>query len=700
MRRLNSQFKTRFISEPGADGKNSTYYGFVEMDQYFCMAVAEGYDGEGGKDSAKLAVDTVIEAFVQKPGMKSYKLKACLSKANKVLKEQSIRFKLKAGILLMVSDYTRFKYAVCGNVMVYAMRNNTVYHQSLTHTVYQSMREENPEKESVNMTPEETRNLYHYLGGDGHCTVSGKIKLNDGDMLLTATESFWSRVTRVEVLDAFESLKSQEEFLGDLQELYLKGTTEYIPSCCLAAVQIEKAYKENTRLKKKILLWILILTLILAVAGTVFFFYTKKKNRKQEEIRNTADVYEDNGDRYMEAVNSLLAKQEYEKAIETGKKLSKNDERLDREQTLTHKINIGTVIDSAEKAYAAREFTQARSEYKKALEYLKEQPDLSALVDYINQRLKLLSSRMEIDNYMESGALKEAEGDLEAAGILYSRAEAMLRIVDDPELLKQAQLAKLRIKDQSEQEDKDEQAKKRDAVIIDADKTAAMDAVLAGDYEAAIELYTKIRDSYIAIGENDKAEDTTEILVTLQKQARAALAMDEAAIEENKAQALLAALDGDIKTALSLYEKIKFTYLAMREEEKAEEIQALMDSLKNLETAEGSESKDQTGEKIGPGETKAPETGAQPKKEMEKETKANDQKEPEGSEEDIIKALEERAAKAEASQDYETAIKLYKQLRQLYKNKGDTAMVGQAEEKISQLSAALQEGLAAGPGGV
>ena len=48
MRKLNSQVITTFVSEAGLDGQNGTYYGFVEMDRYYCMAVAQGYDADGG----------------------------------------------------------------------------------------------------------------------------------------------------------------------------------------------------------------------------------------------------------------------------------------------------------------------------------------------------------------------------------------------------------------------------------------------------------------------------------------------------------------------------------------------------------------------------------------------------------------------------------------------------------------------------
>ena len=197
----------------------------------------------------------------------------------------------------------------------------------------------------------------------------------------------------------------------------------------------------------------------------------------------------------MASLNSLLAKQEYEKAAEESRKLDKNEERLENERLLSEKINISVMIDNAGKSYETKNYTQARNEYKNALELAEKYEELVPLVNAIGQKMKLAGTGMEIDNYMENAALKEAAGDLEAAGILYKRAEAMLRIVDDADRLKEVQLALLRVKDQVDQEAKEERAKARDEVIIDADKTAALNAVLAGDFETALEQYAKIRDS-------------------------------------------------------------------------------------------------------------------------------------------------------------------------------------------------------------
>lgn len=698
MRKLNSQFITTFVSEAGLDGQNGTYYGFVEMDRYYCMAVAEGYDRDGGLESAKLAVDTVIEAFVQKPGMTAGRIRACLKKAHRCLKEHSVRVRLKAGILLVVSDYTRFRYGVCGNVMLYAFRNAGVFHQSATHTVYQAMADQKKLSGEDAGPKEETRNLYHYLGGSGGVTVSGKARLEDGDMLLVATEGFWNRINRVEVLDAYESIQSVEEFLGDLQELYLRGSTEDIPCCCLAAVEIKKAYKENTALKKKLWLWSLVILLILAVGGTILAFYLRAKRRRQEEIRNTAAVYEDTGDRYIGNLNSLLAKQEYEKAAEESKKLDKNEERLERERLLSEKINISVMTDSAGKSYEAREYAQARDEYKSAMELAEKYEELVPYVNAIGQRMKLVSTGLEIDNYMESAALKEAEGDMETAGILYKRAEAMLRIVDDAERLKEVQLALLRVKEEADQEAKDERAKARDEVIIDADKAAALDAILAGDFDTALAQYTKIRDAYIAMEDNEKAEETTQIILSLQKQAREIEQLAAGAIDEGKSAAMDALVAGDAEKALGLYEEMLKTYLEMGDEAGAQEARAMIDSLKEqIEAAQETDMEDPAQEtKKAQPETDEKEAGpAAGPGGPDSPSAPGGKNRWEGIEGDgqllFDKCLDE-ALRATARQDYESAMKAYREIENLYNRYGISDTTVKTEVMIERLRKLMEEG--------
>ena len=56
MRRINSDFRTAFLSEEGQKLSNRDYFGYVEMDDYACYVLADSLDGETAADSAQVAV--------------------------------------------------------------------------------------------------------------------------------------------------------------------------------------------------------------------------------------------------------------------------------------------------------------------------------------------------------------------------------------------------------------------------------------------------------------------------------------------------------------------------------------------------------------------------------------------------------------------------------------------------------------------
>ena len=56
MRKENSDFNTKFISEAGSYLVNADYFAFVELKDYACYVIADGIDLDEKKESAKLAV--------------------------------------------------------------------------------------------------------------------------------------------------------------------------------------------------------------------------------------------------------------------------------------------------------------------------------------------------------------------------------------------------------------------------------------------------------------------------------------------------------------------------------------------------------------------------------------------------------------------------------------------------------------------
>ena len=172
MRRLNSQFTTKYISEAGTRAENKDYFGFVEMDNVACWVIAEGYDKDTTISSAKLAVDTVISEFTKKPSLSKRTIKRCIKEANRQLKLQSSKFHLKASILVVVSNYTKLRYAVCGNCRFHIFRGSNILEKSHDTSLYQEMIQE-----------QEVHSMKGYFVADGYM---GYV---NGSYLLFADES-------------------------------------------------------------------------------------------------------------------------------------------------------------------------------------------------------------------------------------------------------------------------------------------------------------------------------------------------------------------------------------------------------------------------------------------------------------------------------------------------------------------------------
>lgn len=119
MRNLNSKLVMEFLSEQGHDPIEKTYVAYTPLENYMCMAAAESYDNETEENSAQIAVEAVLTAFEKKPSLK--RLAEYIRYANEQILLHSVRSQLKVSITVLVSDYTRMRYAVCGNTRRYGI---------------------------------------------------------------------------------------------------------------------------------------------------------------------------------------------------------------------------------------------------------------------------------------------------------------------------------------------------------------------------------------------------------------------------------------------------------------------------------------------------------------------------------------------------------------------------------------------------
>lgn len=85
MRKQNSTFQTAFISEAGSELENHDYFAYVELEKYACYVIVDGLNELPNSESARLATQTVILAFQERPSLKKQAILSYLKAADKAL---------------------------------------------------------------------------------------------------------------------------------------------------------------------------------------------------------------------------------------------------------------------------------------------------------------------------------------------------------------------------------------------------------------------------------------------------------------------------------------------------------------------------------------------------------------------------------------------------------------------------------------
>ncbi len=614
MRNLNSKLVMDFISEQGYDSIEKTYVAYTPLEKFVCIAVAESYDNETDVNSAQLAVEAVLTAFEKKPSLK--RLREYIRYANEQILLHSTRSQLKVSITVLVSDYTRMRYAYCGNTRLYVLYENLLTHTSKTQTKYQQMLENNEEEKPDN---EEIHNLTEYLGRDKHVRpfVSKVMPLTEGSTILFATSNLWGRLSEIEILDAYEYTKTGREFLEILQELLLslqEENDQRMGSFTAAFLYIEKTFKEDTQKKKKRkrMIWIavIVLTAIVVIVTIVILCIRALDRRKMTEI----EKLDQRGVRYMGYENYDKALTQYEQAVKQAEGLSLNnwqyiEEKRELTETVTDREAILTLFQEAEAAFAGSDYVQAKKLYAQIQKESVYQ-GFDELSEYVKKKAEEITARMQIMQLISLGDMYQSTEDYEEALFQYNRALNELTKMMDLELQGdvQAKIFAIRQKQkensqaeeaaqkEAEQKKEEEEAAQKEAkadravIRINTYIANANNALEEGRPERARELYKQALSRYNKFTGSSEDADKLYADITALGQAitEAEVKAAEEAQEEHLAraakymiQAKEAARAGDKTTARTLYENALAVYQSLNIWD--ERVQEVYDALDELE---------------------------------------------------------------------------------------------------------------------
>ncbi|MCM3700749.1 serine/threonine protein phosphatase [Paenibacillus macerans] len=323
MRKENSDFKTAFVSEAGSHFDNRDYFAFVELDDMACYVIADGLDLDKEVRSAQMAVEVILESFMEKPSMSRRKIRQDLEAAHEWLKFESRRVRLKASVLVVVTDYTRMVWATCGNARLYQFRGGRVNLRSKDQSLTQLMLDQGRLAEDRNYNHEERGNLLNYMGRPDRFEpyVSDKMPLTDGDVLLLATQGVWEQVDLPEMLDALAEASDPESLTDTLEEVVLSKQQKSVSNYTAAAVYVNKTFTEKPKNIKKWILRGAMLLLTLAIAGGGVWYVKAKQAEKLAQTAVLMVESEEDGDRYASAGDYAKALKSYSEAKNAASKL-------------------------------------------------------------------------------------------------------------------------------------------------------------------------------------------------------------------------------------------------------------------------------------------------------------------------------------------------------------------------------------------
>ena len=541
MRRINSEFRTNFISEEGLELTNKDYFGYAEMEEHACYVLADSLDEEPLSNSAQAVVESLIRSFSEAPTMSRRKLKKYMLTAHRELRRQQGGIHLKASVVMMVTDYQKIRCCHAGNSRFYLLRNGRILlrteDQSLTGNLIRE------KKLSVDRAAahEERNNLYSCLGGRGtpEISISKKHPLADGDTLYLMSRGVWEACGDQELLDISKDAKEPTEILEQVEDLILgKQETYQIDNYTLAVTFIDKVYRSpKKKVSVKTVLMIAV-PLLLAAGGISLGLWLRHRNIRSRE-ESLAQCME-SGEAYIKYDNYVRAAEEYTEAkkLADGLKNTEISEESGQYQKRSEQICL------ADEALREEEYQKAQELYRKAGDLSWEAGNVGKA--YIESRLEETEGHLELLDLMELGTRREESGDRDGAIEAYKEARKKAAALYDADikaeaLEKQAAL-EAQIAEEKQEEEAERKAEEEQEKALLAEQRELENEQKSNDQKNAIDLENK-GNELLAEGKYDNAVTYYRTAQSIYKRLELS---DRAAALEEKIAAARAGLEGEV----------------------------------------------------------------------------------------------------------------------------------------------------------
>lgn len=579
MRKLNSKFKTNFVSEEGAFLQNKDYFAFIELDDYACYVIADGIDEDKELESAKIAVAAFIKDFTEKPTMNRFIIRRYLNNASNELIASSRNVRLKASMTVVVTNYSKLIYSIIGNTRFYLFKDGYLKLKSKDESLAQELADKDMLPLDKIAKHIERNNLSSYLGESNLSKpyVSKKIKLADGDAFALLTKGIWENCDAKEIEDALEGSKAPKDVVDSIEDMILSKQSKELENYTLALTFVEKSYINPKRKK-------IIKTVILAAIPIIFIvvialaILISKNNEKKDNIL-AMNESKQNAEQYIKDENIEKANAEYKKALDIAKKYKlKNDESI-----LDEDYKYTEVIMAADKDLEGKKYEDALDKYVLASEKSKDADNIGK--KYIQEKTDTVKDCINVSDLLTLADKQEEANQLDAAKANYLEAKRLslnYYLKDEKKeamdkLQKMYDQAAADAKQKKENEDKASEDKKQSETDqkkaeeeaqkkAEEEKKAAEEKLnkaidlrkngdlnyTEGDYVSAKMYYTLAKEAFEEINSHSLADELEEKIALMDKKITD-VADKKAEADKYVEEADRRYLSGDISSAKLLY---------------------------------------------------------------------------------------------------------------------------------------------------
>lgn len=582
MRKQNAEWKTAFLSEANQALRNTDYVGFVELDAFACYVIADGMDDQRDGKAARLAIETIVAAFEERPSMKKRTIRACLKAANQAFLQAKSRSRFKGSVTMLVTDYTSFRYGQAGNTRLRLYRNGKIIEKSKDHSLSMDFLEERRIGEDLLSRHEERNNLTLYLGKHAFRPfVSKKIGLQNADILSLYTRGVWEQLDEGELEEAIaEASTEPQETLDVIEDLLLSKQETGFEKYTIALLFVNKIYTDPNRKRRfRKILMIGLPILVLALTLTIFF-WIRFQNRKEK--RETMEASYLSAVEYVQSNNYVRAKTEVEKAKEAAESL--NEETMKTESDTLLKLVEAVLL--AEEKLEAKQYLEAQEAYQKALNRSRYADLLGEA--YITGKIEQASQYASIYELLTLGDELKEDGLYEAAEKMYQDAKTFSGRLLYEEGRKSALSALESLYAEQAEQEKEKEEAVQEAVEQEAVGTnhlAQGDAAFAkGEYEEALVYYTTAQQAYAKLGLTTESEAVEKkIAQTEEKQTKQAKAEEQAAGYLEQGDQAISGESKDFLSAKKYYLLAKEIYASLKQEDKLGVVERKLELLESKE---------------------------------------------------------------------------------------------------------------------